>query len=103
MDTTYLKMTSWSREVYSAEAFKAFYRDNTVEGVLDAFEREVFKGIKPSLFLPYNNSFERMCSVLSDAGKIQPSGKLALHGKVDVKQGYCHHFANQERLNWRRK
>jgi len=88
---------------YSAEAFKAFYRDNTVEGVLDAFEREVFKGIKPSLFLPYNNSFERMCSVLSDAGKIQPSGKLALHGKVDVKQGYCHHFANQERLNWRRK
>lgn len=88
---------------YSAEAFRAFYRDNTVDGVLETFEKEIFKGIKPSLFLSYRNSFERMCSVLSDAGKIQPSGKLSIHGKVDVKQGYCHHFANEDKLNWRKK
>jgi hypothetical protein len=82
---------------YSAEAFRAFYRDNTVEGILENFEREIIKGIK------YSDSFERMCSVLAEAGKLQPSGKLAIHGKIDVKQGYCHHFANENRLNWRKK
>lgn len=88
---------------YSAEAFRAFYRDNTVEGVLSKFEKEIKKGIKPTLLLDYPDSFQRMCTVLSEAGKLQPSGKLAIHGKVEVKQGYCHHFANENALNWRKK
>ncbi|MEZ9885545.1 ABC-three component system protein [Vibrio sp. 10N.222.55.B11] len=88
---------------YSAEAFRTFYRDNTVEGTLDTFEKEILKGIRPTLRLKYKDSFECMCTVLSEAGKLQPSGKLAIHGKIDVKQGYCHHFANEDRLNWRRK
>ncbi|KMV28411.1 hypothetical protein AB733_23835 [Photobacterium swingsii] len=88
---------------YSAEAFRAFYRDNTVEGVLEDFETEIFQGIKPTLRLKYSDSFERMCTVLGEAGKLQPSGKLAIHGKIGVKQGYCHHFANENRLNWRKK
>lgn len=87
---------------YSAEAFRAFYRDNTVEGILETFETEILKGIKPTLRLRYSYSFERMCNVLSEAGKLQPSGKLAIHGKIDVKQGYCHHFANENRLSWRK-
>ncbi|WP_439148415.1 ABC-three component system protein [Vibrio sp.] len=88
---------------YSAEAFRAFYRDNTVGEVLDKFEKEILKGIKPSLRLKYDDSFQRMCSVLSEAGKLQPSGKLAIHGKVDVKQGYCHQFVNDEVIKWRGK
>ncbi|OBU29796.1 ABC-three component system protein [Photobacterium phosphoreum] len=88
---------------YSTEAFRAFYRDNTVEGVLEDFETEIFQGIKPILRLKYSDSFEKMCTVLGEAGKLQPSGKLAIHGKIGVKQGYCHHFANENRLNWRKK
>ncbi|MEZ8800523.1 ABC-three component system protein [Vibrio splendidus] len=88
---------------YSAEAFRAFYRDNTVEGTLENFENEILKGIKPTLRLRYSDSFERMCTVLSEAGKLQPSGKLAIHGKIDVKQGYCHQFANEDLLHWRKK
>lgn len=88
---------------YSAEAFRLFYRDNTVDGVLNSFEKEILKGIKPTLKLDYPNSFIRMCTVLSEAGKLQPSGKLAIHGKIDVKQGYCHQFANEDKLHWRKK
>ncbi|TQP48896.1 ABC-three component system protein [Vibrio cholerae] len=88
---------------YSAEAFRLFYRDNTVDGVLDCFEKEILKGVKPTLRLDYPNSFIRMCTVLSEAGKLQPSGKLAIHGKIDVKQGYCHQFANEDKLHWRKK
>ncbi|HCM0827635.1 TPA: hypothetical protein N2774_001640 [Vibrio parahaemolyticus] len=88
---------------YSAEAFRAFYRDNTVPGVLENFEKEVLKGVKPMFRMKYSDSFERMCSVLVEAGKLQPSGKLAIHGKIDVKQGYCHQFVNENLLSWRKK
>jgi len=87
---------------YSAEAFRAFYRDNTVEGVLERFEKEILTGIKPVSRMKYSDSFERMCSVLSEAAKLQPSGKLTLHGKIDVKQGYCHQFVNEKKLYWRK-
>lgn len=53
--------------------------------------------------MKYSDSFERMCSVLVEAGKLQPSGKLAIHGKIDVKQGYCHQFVNENLLSWRKK
>ncbi|MCG9771575.1 hypothetical protein L1D59_23580 [Pseudoalteromonas piscicida] len=86
---------------YSAEAFRAFYRDNTVNDVLLQFENEVFKGIRPMFRIRSDDAFERMCNVLVEAGKLQPSGKLAIHGKIDVKQGYCHHFVNEKRLKWR--
>jgi hypothetical protein len=85
---------------YSAEAFRAFYRDNTVEYVLETFENEIMKGVKPMFKMKYSDSFERMCNVLAEAGKLQPSGKLAIHGKIDVKQGYCHHFVNEKLLSW---
>jgi hypothetical protein len=88
---------------YSAEAFRAFYRDNTVEVVLETFEKEIFKGVKPMFRMKYLDSFERMCTVLAEAGKLQPSGKLAIHGKIDVKQGYCHQFVNEKRLTWKKK
>ncbi|MFB2779200.1 ABC-three component system protein [Shewanella mangrovisoli] len=95
--------TEQRERFYSAEVFRAFYRDNTVNSVLDNFENEILKGIKPTLRLDFPSSFIRMCNVLSEAGKLQPSGKLAIHGKIDVKQGYCHQFANEDKLNWRKK
>ncbi|WP_407332372.1 ABC-three component system protein [Enterovibrio sp. 27052020O] len=95
--------TEQRERFYSAEAFRVFYRDNMVDDVLENFEKEILKGIKPALRLDYSNSFYRMCNVLSEAGKLQPSGKLAIHGKIDVKQGYCHQFANEDKLEWRKK
>lgn len=95
--------TEQRERFYSAEAFRAFYRDNTVGEVLGKFEDEILKGIKPSLRLKYEDPFQRMCNVLSEAGKLQPSGKLALHGKIGVKQGYCHQFVNDKVIKWSKK
>ena len=88
---------------YSAEAFKCFYRDNTVGEILDSFENEVFKGVISTSLRKYDNAFECLCSVMDQAAKIQTSGKLSIHARVDVKQGYCHHFANSDKISWRRK
>lgn len=88
---------------YSAEAFKRFYRDNTIEGVLKKFEDEIFKGVYSTSVKAYDNAFECMCGVMEQAANMQPSGKLAIHAKIDVKQGYCHHFVNGDKLKWRKK
>ncbi|WP_131800308.1 ABC-three component system protein [Enterovibrio norvegicus] len=96
----YEDFTEQRERFFSAEAFRIFYRDNTVGEILEKFEGEILKGIKPALRLRYNDPFQRMCSVLSDAGKLQPSGKLAIHGGIGVKQGYCHHFVNEKVIKW---
>lgn len=88
---------------YSAEAFKVFYRDNTIADTLKSFESEVYKGVVSTSLKKYDNAFECLCSVMEQAANIQPSGKLSIHAKIDVKQGCCHHFANSDKLDWRRK
>ncbi|MFL1806974.1 ABC-three component system protein [Plesiomonas shigelloides] len=87
---------------YSADAFKCFYRDNTVGEILDSFENEVFKGVISTSLKKYDNAFECLCSVMDQAANIQISGKLSIHARVDVKQGYCHHFANSDKISWKR-
>lgn len=85
---------------FSADAFKSFYRDNTVGDILGTLEKQVFKGVYDTSKKPYFNGYECMCSVMSQAAVVSPSGKLAVHANVDVKQGYCHHFVNGGKLKW---
>ncbi|PSV48337.1 ABC-three component system protein [Photobacterium indicum] len=89
---------------YSAEVFKCFYRDSTTDEVLNTFEDEVYKGVTPTHRKRYQDGYERMCSVLEQAASLQPSGKLSIHAKIDVKQGYCHHFINEGKIrSWMKK
>ncbi|KAB0673900.1 hypothetical protein F3X86_03995 [Aeromonas veronii] len=88
---------------YSAEAFKCFYRDNTVKDILESFENEIYKGVFSTSLKKYDSAFECLCCVMEQAANIQPSGKLSIHAKIDIKQGYCHHFANSDKLSWRRR
>lgn len=85
---------------FSADAFKRFYRDNTVGDLLNSLENQIFKGVYDTAQITYPTSYDRMCSVMTQAANISPSGKLAVHTKVDVKQGYCHHFVNGGKLKW---
>lgn len=85
---------------FSADAFKRFYRDNTVGNILDSLEKQVFNGIYDTSKKSYSNGYDCMCSVMSQAASVIPSGKLAVHAKVDVKQGYCHHFVSGGMLKW---
>ncbi|MGY3569344.1 ABC-three component system protein [Vibrio paucivorans] len=89
---------------YSAEVFKCFYRDNTVGDVLSSFENEILKGIKPTYRKKYGDGFECMCAVLEQAAVLSPTGKLSSLAKIDVKQGYCHHFVNNGNIrSWSKK
>ncbi|MFT5295740.1 MAG: hypothetical protein ACI9YH_001756 [Colwellia sp.] len=85
---------------FSADAFKRFYRDNTVGNVLATLEKQVFNGVYDTTRQAYPNGYDCMCTVMSQAANITPSGKLAVHAQVDVKQGYCHHFVNGGKLKW---
>ncbi|CAK2393997.1 ABC-three component systems C-terminal domain-containing protein [Vibrio crassostreae] len=96
--------TEQRERFYSAEVFKCFYRDSTTDEVLDTFEDEVYKGVSSTHRKRFIDGFERMCSVLEQAASLQPSGKLSIHAKIDVKQGYCHHFANEGKIrSWMKK
>ena len=85
---------------FSADAFKHLYRDNTFQKYTEQLEKQVFMGVHPSLMNEYDNGYQRMCSVLSQAANIEPTGKLSANASVMVKQGYCHHFVNGGKFKW---
>ena len=39
---------------------------------------------------------------MTQASVVYPSGALAKHAHVPVRQGICHHFANEGLLKWRK-
>lgn len=89
---------------YDAAFFKRFYRDSTEQAVLDAFENEIFHGVVDICAGQHGNALTRHDSVMAQAASVSPSGPLALHARVPVKQGICHHLANDHsnpRLRWK--
>lgn len=86
---------------YDADAFKRFYRDNTDQSVIENFEQEIFYGIVETCEAKHTDALDRVDAVMKQASTVQPSGPLARHARVQVKQGVCHHFANEDRLKWR--
>jgi hypothetical protein len=86
---------------YDADAFKRFYRDNTDQSVIENFEKDIFHGIVETCEAKHADALDRVDAVMKQASTVQPSGPLAQHARVQVKQGVCHHFANEDRLKWR--
>ena len=87
---------------FDADAFKRFYRDNTNIETIAAFEKEIFHGIIETHEGNYSDALERVDQVMKQAATIHPSGPLANHTRVTVKQGICHHFANENQIKWNR-
>jgi len=85
---------------YDADSFKRFYRDNTDQAVIINFEKEVFHGVIDKCNEEYKDSFERINTVMSHASTLQTTGILAKHTPITVKQGICHHFVNENQMNW---
>ena len=38
--------------------------------------------------------------MMAHAATLQPGGPLGHHAGITVKQGFCHHFVNDEKLTW---
>jgi hypothetical protein len=85
---------------HDAEAFKRFYRDNTPEGILKTFEEDIYHGVADICEAGHQDKLRCVDAVMAQAAQISVSGLLAPHTRVPVKQGVCHHFANENRLRW---
>ncbi|MBZ4370223.1 ABC-three component system protein [Corallococcus sp. AS-1-6] len=85
---------------FEADAFQRFYRDNTAPESLDQLEDDIFHGVIDTHGSVHSTTLKRVEAVMTQAANVQPSGPLAKYARVPIKQGYCHHFANEERLKW---
>ncbi len=89
---------------YDAEAFKRFYRDNTEKEVLETFESDIYHGVVDVCEAGHSDKLSCVDAVMAHAANLPVTGLLAPHARIPVKQGVCHHFANETppRLRWRR-
>jgi hypothetical protein len=87
---------------YDADAFSRFYRDNTMDEEIRTLRREVYHGVIDEHRATHRDGLERVDAVMKQAAVIQPSGVLGRHARIPVKQGLCHHFANDGELKWKK-
>jgi hypothetical protein len=87
---------------YDADAFKRFYRDNTDKNTLDIFESDIYHGIFDTYKAKHSDALDRVDAVMTQAANLTPSGPLAQHARIPVKQGICHHFANDGKVKWKK-
>jgi hypothetical protein len=87
---------------FEADAFNRFYRDNTLEEDLEALQDDVYHGITGPYRSAHGDALARVEAVMSQAAAVTPAGLLAKHARVPVKQGFCHHFANDGKLVWKK-
>jgi hypothetical protein len=88
---------------YHADAFMRFYRDNTMQQDIDSLRAEVRHGVDDVHRSEHSDSLARVNAVMMQAASVQPSGSLAKHARVQVRQGLCHHFVNDGEMKWRKK
>ena len=86
---------------YEADTFSRFYRDNTLADEMDALQREIYHGVIEKHREPHADRLARVNAVMSQAASIPPTGLLAKHARVPVRQGICHLFVNDGRLSWK--
>lgn len=97
------KHLSFQRErFYDADAFKRFYRDNTDPTTIENFEKDIYHGIFDTCEAKHTDALDCVNAVMNQAAKLAPPGPLAQHAHIPVKQGVCHHFANEGRVKWRK-
>lgn len=86
---------------FDAEAFKRFYRDNTDEVTIFNLEDDVFYGVVEECEAVHQDALCCIDSVMHKAAAISVTGPLSSHAGVTVKQGLCHHFANEDKITWK--
>jgi hypothetical protein len=88
---------------FDAAAFSRFYRDNTMSEEIDTLHHDLLHGVIDTHRGQHADSLTRVDAVMAQAANVHPSGVLSRYARVPVKQGVCHHFANEGRLMWRKK
>lgn len=84
---------------FDAASFKRFHRDNTSPEALGAFQEEVYLGVVDVHRIAHRNLLERVDAVMRHASTMSAS-LLGKPARVPVRQGMCHHLANEGRMKW---
>jgi hypothetical protein len=86
---------------FEAAAFDRYYRDSTPPEFLVNFRKDVYHGVADIYRDDHRDGLERVSKVLGQAAVISASGVLGKHAGTAVKQGTCHHFANEGLMPWK--
>ena len=87
---------------FEMEFFAHHYRDQTPPNTIEDFVEEVYDAVQPVCAREYPQSFERLNETMARAAIIETKSILEKQAKGRVKQGACHHLANEDRLKWKR-
>lgn len=68
---------------------------------MDALQGEIYHGIIEKHREPHGDGLARVNAVMSQAASIPPTGLLAKHARVPIRQGICHLFVNDGKLSWK--
>jgi len=84
---------------FEAASFSRFHRDNTAPGALETFRDDVFLSVIEVYEEGHVSPLHRVNAVMKHAGQT-PLSLLGRPTRVPVRQGLCHHLANEGRLKW---
>jgi len=87
---------------FDADAFSRFYRDNTLSEEIGLLRREISHGVAEVYRANHTDSLARADAVMTQAANVHPGGTLARYARIPVKQGICHHFANEGSMTWKK-
>lgn len=88
---------------FAADAFTHFYRDNTDKTETDALRKDIYHGVIDTFNLPHADALARIDTVMIEASRTKPAGLLSKYARNPIKQGICHHFANDGEWSWSNK
>src|SRR4051812_32639860 len=99
--------SSWSRIHPCSRSTKPIPLPSGAVVVLDAASFDiakltwcVFHGTAETHRLDHPDALARVDAVMTQAANVQPAGALFRYARVPVKQGICHHFANEGQRTW---
>lgn len=93
-------LTLQRERFFDADAFSRFYRDNTDDKQTAAFTKDLYHGVIDTYNAVHDDALKRVDAVMIQAANSQPAGLLGKHARNPVKQGFCHHFANDGTWSW---
>lgn len=93
-------LTMQRRRYFEADAFRRHFRDNIDPNHVERFTDEIFYGV--SGVHSKTTGLGRVRDVITAAGSLPVSGIFGRHNRANVlvKQGTCHHLANDGLLPW---
>ena len=84
---------------FDAASFDRFHRDNTAPGAVETFKKDVLHSVVDVYNQIHASKLRRMDAVMIHVA-LAPLSILGRMSRPPVRQGMCHHLANEGELKW---